>query len=280
MRHPIANLSAYLEDQLPLEEAQQVAGHLLECRTCRDSVDEIFFGMRLVRRLPVATAPYSLWPLDRTPTSRPRMDRPPLAWVGVTFLVMLALPVWYFLLRPALQVAQLAGPPSELERLALEQHLQNVNGAPAWSIVTADAAELRRWVESGSGLSLNIPVERPPGDRIRLVGARLLDTHKNKVAEVGYVVDGRPVTLLTTRLTDHPKPPGESRLHKDVVVRRDGKTGYKTLAWFSDGQAYAMTSNLPGNGQQGCYLCHLTDDGRRLISRVGPLPLRRLEHPR
>jgi hypothetical protein len=39
------------------------------------------------------------------------------------------------------------------------------------------------------------------------------------------------------------------------------------LTWGSDGQAYAMVSDLPDNGREGCFACH-TDPRRRDLIRA------------
>lgn len=273
MRHPSSQLTAYLEADLPHQEAQQVAAHLSECQECRDNIDQISFGMRLAKRLPQATAPDSLWPLPTVPNGRPRARQSvaqTLAWSSAALLLMFVLPLWYFAVREAVHVVNNTTPPSELEALALEQHLQNVQGGSIWAIRSTEGAEIRQWVENRSDLSINIPLHRPIADRIRLVGARLLTAHAGPVAEVGFVVDGQPVTLLTTELASVAAVPHRSRFHKDVAFRSDRHTGYKTLTWSSEGQAYVMTSALPGLGQQGCFLCHLTEKRRQLISKLQP----------
>jgi hypothetical protein len=82
---------------------------------------------------------------------------------------------------------------------------------------------------------------------------------------IGYEIDRRPVTLVTARLSDLSDPPPEWRASKHVIYRHLAAGGRKLLVWGSDGQAYALISDLPGYGQEACFLCHTSPDRRTLI---------------
>jgi hypothetical protein len=59
--HVTAKLSAYCNGELPKEDSQMVAEHLLSCQNCRREYDEIKLGVQLANRLPQLVAPDSLW---------------------------------------------------------------------------------------------------------------------------------------------------------------------------------------------------------------------------
>lgn len=60
-KHYKKEISAYLNHELPKEERQKVAEHLLRCDDCRKEHDEIKFGAALASRLPRAGAPPAVW---------------------------------------------------------------------------------------------------------------------------------------------------------------------------------------------------------------------------
>ena len=59
--HITEKLSAYLNHELPKEERQAIAEHLLQCESCRREHDEIKFGAALASNLKRADAPENLW---------------------------------------------------------------------------------------------------------------------------------------------------------------------------------------------------------------------------
>lgn len=59
--HITEKLSAYLNHELPKEERQQIAEHLLQCENCRNEHDEIKLGATLASQLQRVDAPQSVW---------------------------------------------------------------------------------------------------------------------------------------------------------------------------------------------------------------------------
>jgi len=59
--HITEKLFAYLNHELPKEERQAIAEHLLQCESCRREHDEIKFGAALASNLKRADAPENLW---------------------------------------------------------------------------------------------------------------------------------------------------------------------------------------------------------------------------
>lgn len=81
MKHYKEQLSAYLHHELPKEERQLIAEHLLQCEDCRKEHDEIKLAVSLAINLPQTDAPKSVWEeisgkLDDT-------QKPPLSLITI-----------------------------------------------------------------------------------------------------------------------------------------------------------------------------------------------------
>src|ERR1041384_6745102 len=61
-QHVGKNLTAYCHDELAPVEARRVAEHLLVCQRCRSEYEAIKLGGALMRELPAAHAPETIWP--------------------------------------------------------------------------------------------------------------------------------------------------------------------------------------------------------------------------
>jgi hypothetical protein len=61
MKHVKEKISAYLHHELPKEERQMIAEHLLLCADCRNEHDEIKFGVDLAINLQRFDAPKNIW---------------------------------------------------------------------------------------------------------------------------------------------------------------------------------------------------------------------------
>jgi hypothetical protein len=61
MKHYTEKLSAYLHQELPKEQQQMIAEHLLQCADCRAEHDEIKFGATLATKLERVDAPPMIW---------------------------------------------------------------------------------------------------------------------------------------------------------------------------------------------------------------------------
>lgn len=61
MKHYKEKLSAYLHHELPKEERQMIAEHLLQCEFCRKEHDAIKLGVALASRLESFEAPNTVW---------------------------------------------------------------------------------------------------------------------------------------------------------------------------------------------------------------------------
>jgi len=277
-RHPSRELAAFHHRQLPPERERWIAGHVAGCDACRHELEEIAFATRLAEKLPMATAPESLYrsieeglSAAGPPPSRIRRRLWPQSalLLGVFALAGVA---WYFGLRQPLRAAIATSPPSSLETFAVTEHAKRIRGGFDWQLRTSESHRLQQWLAGRSGLFAHLPDSRPDEDdgHFRLLGATLLSAVGPTVAIIGYEIDGQPVTLLTARLSQVRDAPPEAHFSKNVFYRAEAEHGFRVLSWSTEGQAYVMVSSLPQFGQQGCFICHTTAARRELIGRMDP----------
>ena len=63
--HYKEKFSAYINQELPKEERQEIAEHLLQCEDCRAEHDSVKLGAGLAGMLRQADAPPGTWEWDR-----------------------------------------------------------------------------------------------------------------------------------------------------------------------------------------------------------------------
>src|SRR5437868_1434313 len=61
-QHVRKNLTAYCHEELAPVEARRIAEHILVCQRCRSEYEAIKLGVALMRELPAAHAPETIWP--------------------------------------------------------------------------------------------------------------------------------------------------------------------------------------------------------------------------
>jgi len=106
-------------------------------------------------------------------------------------------------------------------------------------------------------------------DRAEFVRARIVDIARSVGAPLPreYRIDGRPVTLVLARAGDVIDAPPSSWWSKRVTRRRDAH-GVNTLRWTVGGGTYVLVSELEGQGQQACFICHTDPKFQSAILRA------------
>lgn len=284
-RHVRERLSAYRHGELSEEEARCVEAHLSQCAACREELREITFGIQLAESLPREIAPVELWNTIEAFLEHPRQAQEAAApgfgkwWrpapVGAVVLLLMVASgvVWYTSFRERLRLTVSADAPSGFETAAVNAHEDRLRGDWKLDFQTSEVEPLRAWIQENSHLRASIPWRRPREDagRLRILGVKLVTIGGARAAVIAYDVDSKPVTLVAARLSDLRHRPEEGLFRKDIVYRYDPARGHRVLTWGTDGQAYVMVSDLPGYGQQGCFLCHTTPERRQLIQAMKPL---------
>src|SRR5262249_23700175 len=157
---------------------------------------------------------------------------------------------------------------SRLETMALDLHRQQTDGTADLDFRTDDPGALGAWVAENTGLGLPLARRQPP-DEVRKYtpqGGKILKNANGDFVSVFYQVDQVPVTLITARISTLRQEdiPSEGLWQKKIYHRSVPGTETHLLSWTRDNQSYVLASDLPGVGQQACFVCH-TNPKRREI---------------
>jgi anti-sigma factor RsiW len=276
-----ARLAAFCEGALPEAEARAVAAHLARCRRCDERRREVERALELVRALPPARIPEDRAHAIRralvdSGASGQREERRPrlaaLGWAAALLLAAAAAAVAYLQRSPRLRVESSAAALSAFERAAVALQRRAADGTLALDLKDGRPSAVRAWVRERTGLDADLALSRPAedGSRFEAVGAAVVEVAGARAAAVAYRVDGRPTLLLTARAQDVPGRPRAWTLAGKAVRRAvDPASGVQILAWTSGGQSYALASELPGLGLDGCFVCHTDARRRDLIRGLG-----------
>jgi anti-sigma factor ChrR (cupin superfamily) len=285
-RHVEPLLPRYAEGDLAPEEAQSVARHLDRCRRCREAEREVRAGLRLAARLEPAALPPERASAIRAallagapaasatgaPAAAGRL--PSRRWLAAAAAVVLVAGLGAWLrARPAhLRVVTSDASASRLEAAALALHERHRSDQLELDLRTRSVVEARRWSQAHVALDASLASQRPEedGDRYELEGVRAVDLGGTTALAVAYRVDGRPVTLLTARAGDLPDHGPIWGFGGKTVRYRAVRAGHKLLSWTNAGQAYTLVSDLPGYGQQACFVCHTNAARRQVITSMHP----------
>lgn len=110
---------------------------------------------------------------------------------------------------------------------------------------SADLAELRTWVKTGTGLDIPLPVRT--SSSVQLLGA-YVNRSGVPTAEISYRVGGVDTTLVVSRIPMD----GDGR-HQ--FVKSGSYHGSNFQSWTMRGQMYTIASV---DARAGCLLCHST----------------------
>jgi hypothetical protein len=113
---------------------------------------------------------------------------------------------------------------------------------------SADAASVRTWVRSNSGIDIPLPPKH--SGVIRITGARI-DHETNPVAEVSYRVGEFKAALLVTKAKT-----GATVYPKHDFRGSDSFQAARVTSWTLKGQSYTLAWTAPGEFRTACLLCH------------------------
>lgn len=255
-------------------EAGPFDAHLRSCPACRARAEEISAGVATMRSLPETRLPggSSIRILDavRAAEARPHAATAGLhrRWMPAAVLAVLVLTVLLVFWRSRSGVIELSrenGAPSSLEQAASQYHALRADGALNYDALLSSPAEIRRWAREEVGVSAAVALNRPPEDhdRFRLTGVKSVTVNGASAALVAFEIDSHPVTLVTMSSSSAADPPRAALFSKHVYYRKRGATRW--LTWNTSGQVYTLVSELPGYGQESCFLCHTAPEFRDRI---------------
>jgi hypothetical protein len=110
---------------------------------------------------------------------------------------------------------------------------------------SGEAASMRAWIKSGTGLDVPMPSELSPA--VHLVGATLVSA-KVPTVQVSYRVGDVEVALAVSKAD-----PAANDIH--TFVRSGSSHGAKFVTWSMRGQMYTVAA---ADARVGCLLCHST----------------------
>jgi hypothetical protein len=173
-RHVSDQLPAYLDDAIADSERMRVEAHMNECEYCRQRFEEIRLGRAALARLPLVSAPDSIWKsIEASLVSSERPARNswfPLRWVAAALMVAIAWGGWFVWMRQGeqpWQVVALEGSP-----MAGSRRISDDNKAITGDWVETDAQSRAQITIGAIG---NVQVE--PNTAVRLV-SKDADNHR------------------------------------------------------------------------------------------------------
>jgi hypothetical protein len=102
---------------------------------------------------------------------------------------------------------------------------------------SGDAAEIRAWVRTQSGV--DVPLQTQSSGRLRLTGARVVKSS----TEITYQVGDRDGRLVVAK--------GGSN------ARHSAPAGARVFTWSMNGQVYTLACTAPEDLRIACSLCHI-----------------------
>ncbi len=116
-----------------------------------------------------------------------------------------------------------------------------------------EAASMRAWIKSGTGLDVPMPSELSPA--VHLVGARLVSA-KVPTVQVSYRVGDVEVALAISKAD-----PAANDIH--TFVRSGSSHGASYVTWSMRGQMYTVAA---ADARVGCLLCHSTGAPQAVVN--------------
>lgn len=232
-----ARLHPYVDGELSVSDTVSADAHTVECWHCAGLAEREREFRQLLRRQPREAAPpeFRARVLGRLQHERRRAARRP--WlVAPVFAAVAAAVLVAVLLPTGRQATPLVGD-------LVDKHIAYAQIEQPAELASADRVEVENWFRQRASLRVTAPDYTPAG--IRLIGARLAETHERKAA---YLLYEKGRTLLSVFMV--PTSGWDAYLSGTRVSYRgeeyvtSERKGYRTVAW-TDGQAvYGLVSLL------------------------------------
>jgi len=233
----LARLHPYVDGELSVDETAAATQHAAECWNCGTRLRNEQAFRELLQRQPqeAASAEFRARVMARLRAERGRRLRRP--WliapiVAGTVAAIVIMLVTFTVSRRALLVDDL-----------VDKHNVYAQVDHPAELATDDRPAIERWFVQRAELRIVVPDYSLAG--IRLLGARLTETHERKTA---YLLYEKGSTLLSVFMV--PRSPREGRLDGAVVayrghdyVTRQWK-GYRTVSWRDEPATFVLVSML------------------------------------
>lgn len=199
----------------------------------------------LTRHLGQVIAPDELWYRvhNNPPVPSAKSSVRQLAWALAATLAIVTV-AWGFHARRSGLTASEALAIRSLER-----------GQDRLEFRSGEVAQIRAWVETGTGIDIPLPSETPAA--VQMLGAHVVKGAVPGV-EVAYRVDDHDVVLLVSRAGS--SADGLSK-HRFLTSK-----GSRVSSWIMGGQLYTLACNNPGDIRAACVLCHVGAEGQTALN--------------
>ncbi|HEV7733950.1 MAG TPA: anti-sigma factor [Candidatus Binatia bacterium] len=235
-------LAAYADDELGVEAALDIEGHLERCPSCRDA---------LGRQRDFHAAVGRLYLAPRMPDGprrallrrlHPRHRWRQIGIVSAAVAASLVAAVW---------VLRMPGIPADVQA-AIVMHETAEHGTAPLELTSSDLPTVNRWLRG----SVPFAGEVAPGPaEFRLRGAAAVDLVSVSAAWVLYQHGTEPVSLFVLPPRQLPDV-GRSLTHKGIDFRTIEVGDHRVTAWNHDPVSYLLVSARDRPPAEACAVCH------------------------
>ena len=251
-------LHEFLDHELSEHRHSEIGDHLASCSSCRRKYEfEQQLRTTIWKQGREAKAPDYIFERVKRNVfdveERKEKRRSVRSWVGlrpawnwaVAILVVVSLGGAWVILRGN-------GGVSPLIAELVGDHIQYALAEKPSEMVSSNADEVERWLESGLGYAIVVPRFEGPG--MHLLGGRLLDVRGKKTAYLFYQEGQHILSLYVTKVSNN------ELCAKDKLQLKDCRLclvqfqncelciskykNYNILSWEEEGVTYAMVSDL------------------------------------
>jgi anti-sigma factor RsiW len=120
-----------------------------------------------------------------------------------------------------------------------------MNGSHALDFHSDDAAEIRAWVKTRTGIDIDLPAAQSTiaGGPVRLLGARVIRFHGEPLAAIDYRTGDDVGTLVVSS-------------GRSTAASNTGSSGHRLLSWNMRNQTYTIAFPGARDARRACLLCH------------------------
>ncbi len=252
---------AYLDGELSASDNQMVENHILDCQQCSEILlsQKRFLNMLDSANLREKGPSELRATISRkiAPKNRFRLQLPAfltfryMAGSALAGAMMIALFFTFFSSTPS--------SPTFIESTVIS-HIKNIEGETDLEIRTNDPLVVAGWLEEQLGIKADFPTFSDPD--VILLGARVGRYKEEQVGFLSYQVHNTPVTLAVVNKTaDTAIISSNHRMVGDRRINFRKSQNYNVVSWSVCTTNFALISNLPRQGKQGCAVCHAKGSG-------------------
>jgi anti-sigma factor RsiW len=243
-----ALLAAYGDNELSVESALAVERHVRACAQCDAALErQRTFSQVVGRSYPRATLPPGLEDRVRRAVRAAPGSHFRLNVLALAASALLVFGVVWRLARP-----HAADVPASVVAAAAVHRGARQHTLPL-ALHSSDASAVNTWLARTLSFPVSQPVQQTTA--MTLEGASVVELAGQRVGYVRYERNGDPVSLFLLPPRAWPET-GRRVDVKDVEFHLYTIDGLKLIAWNHPPLSYVLVSDLGGQGEQACAVCH------------------------